>query len=286
MNLGIGSRVKLFLHNVSRCADRGDASICGRCYDVSVPPEKLAILIGVFFFTSVLSVITGSTSLITVPVMIAFGIEPHRAIATNMLALTFMSVGGSLPFMRANIIKRQRLPALTSLTIAGSVLGALLLLTVAVGALHIIIAFAMIAVAAFSLLNKNLGVEARESAISPTAEISGYGATFGLAIYGGFFSGGYVTLLTAAFVVVFGMTLLEAVATTKIMNVFSSAVATLIFIWRGVVDLRLGLILGAGMFLGALLGGRMTLLLKAIWIRRIFVAAVLGLAIKMLFFQA
>lgn len=30
--------------------------------------------------------------------MIALGIEAHVAVATNMLALTFMNVGGSLPF--------------------------------------------------------------------------------------------------------------------------------------------------------------------------------------------
>jgi hypothetical protein len=31
--------------------------------------------------------------------MIALGIEAHVAVATNMQALTFMSVGGSLPFI-------------------------------------------------------------------------------------------------------------------------------------------------------------------------------------------
>lgn len=251
-----------------------------------MPPEKLVILIAVFFFTSVLSVVTGSTSLITVPVMITFGIEPHRAVATNMLALTFMSVGGSLPFMRANVVRRRRLPALVLITVVGSALGALLLLTVALRPLQIVIGIAMIGVAAFSLFNKNHGAEAQEATLSSAPELSGYAATFFLAIYGGFFSGGYVTMLTAAFVVFFGMTFLEAAATTKVMNVFSSGVATLIFLWHGVVDLKLGLTLGISMFLGALLGGRITLLLKAIWIRRIFVAAVLCLAIKMLFFQA
>ena len=52
-----------------------------------MPAPKLAILVAVFFLTSVISVVTGSTSLITVPVMIAFGVEPHVAVATNMLAL-------------------------------------------------------------------------------------------------------------------------------------------------------------------------------------------------------
>ena len=250
-----------------------------------MPTEKLLILIAVFFFTSVLSVITGSTSLFTVPVMITLGVETHRAVATNMLALTFMSVGGSLPFMRANVIKPQKLPALALITMAGSALGALFLLRVPVRGLQIAIAIAMIGVGLFSLVNQNFGEKRRELTFSRTAA-SGYAATFGLAVYGGFFSGGYVTMLTAAFVVFFGMTLLESVASTKVMNVFSSGVATAIFISRGIVDLKLGLILGTSMFLGALLGGRITLLLKAIWIRRIFVAAVLCLAVKMLFFPA
>jgi len=57
-----------------------------------VSRAKLSVLIAVFFVTSVISVVTGSTSLITIPVMIALGIEAHVAVATNMLALTFMSV--------------------------------------------------------------------------------------------------------------------------------------------------------------------------------------------------
>ena len=89
-------------------------------------------------------------------------------------------------------------------------------------------------------------------------------------------------MLTAAFVLLFGTTFLQAVATTKVINVFSSGVATIIFIWRGVVDVKLGIILGVFMFLGALLGARIALFLSTVWLRRIFIAAVLGLAIKLL----
>lgn len=126
------------------------------CYHIRVPTARLVTLIAVFFFTSVLSVVTGSTFLITVPVMIAFEVEAHVAIATNMLALTFMSVGGSLPFMGKGVLNRSRLPFSVVLTIVGSGLGALLVLTVPVRALQIVIACAMIAVAIVSLLNKNL----------------------------------------------------------------------------------------------------------------------------------
>jgi uncharacterized protein len=247
-----------------------------------VSAAKLSILIAVFFFTSVISVVTGSTSLITVPVMIALGIEAHVAVATNMLALTLMSVGGSLPFIGRGVLSRSRLLPSVVLTIIGSSLGAFLLLRVPLKALQITIAIAMIGVAVFSLLNKNLGRASHDAPASHVGVIAGYAATFLLAIYGGFFSGGYVTMLTAAFVLLFGMTFLQAVATTKVINVFSSGVATLVFAWRGVVDLKLGIVLGAFMFLGALLGGRIALFLSTIWLRRIFVAAVVGLAARML----
>lgn len=56
---------------------------------------------------------------------------------------------------------------------------------------------------------------------SQAAELSGYAATFLLGIYGGFFSGGYVTMLTPIFVVCFSMTFVQAVANTKLVNIFS-----------------------------------------------------------------
>ena len=91
-----------------------------------------------------------------------------------------------------------------------------------------------------------------------------------------------MTLLTAAFVVLLGMNFLRAVANTKLMNVFSSGIAALVFVWRGIVDIRLGVILGIAMFFGALLGGRIAMRLSVVWLRRIFVAAVFALAINML----
>ncbi|MBA2503938.1 MAG: sulfite exporter TauE/SafE family protein, partial [Pyrinomonadaceae bacterium] len=57
------------------------------------------LLLLLFFITSIVGVVTGSNSLITVPAMFQAGIDPRVAIATNMFGLTFMSVGGALPFV-------------------------------------------------------------------------------------------------------------------------------------------------------------------------------------------
>jgi uncharacterized protein len=243
---------------------------------------KLVFLIAIFFLTSVLSVVTGSTSLITVPAMISLGMEPHIAITTNMLALTFMSVGGSLPFIRNGAVRRSHLPVSIFLTVIGSGLGALLLLAVPVRALRLTVSVAMIAVTVFTLTKPDIGLSAREVPVTTWAVLTGYLMTFLLAVYGGFFSGGYVTMLTASFVVLFGMSFLQSVATTKVVNAFSSAVATAVFLSHGVVNWKLGVILGIAMFCGAMLGGRIALQLSSTWLRRVFIAAVLGLAIKML----
>jgi hypothetical protein len=50
-----------------------------------------------------------------------------------------------------------------------------------------------------------------------------------------------------------------------------------------IVDYKLGAILGVTMFLGALVGGHVAMRLSAVWLRRIFLVAVIALAAKMLF---
>jgi uncharacterized protein len=252
-------------------------------WGMSVP--RLLALVSIFFATSVVSVVTGSTSLITVPAMLQFHIDPKTALATNMFALTFLSAGALLPFGRSNAIPTTRLPILATLTLAGSILGAVLLLLASDHTVSLVVPLAMIGMAIFSLFwRKNRAGETMQP-VSRAHEILGYVLTFVLGIYGGFFSGGYVTLLTAVFVIAFGSSFREAIATTKLLNLCSSAVATAIFMYKGLVDYKLGAILGLTMFVGAALGARVVLQLAEVWLRRIFFAAVWMLGLKALFFD-
>ena len=249
--------------------------------DNLLTPLSLLILILVFFGTGIISVVTGCTSLITVPVMLQMGIEPQTAIATNMLALTFLSLGGSLPFIREKKLNTQCLPSLIILTLFGSILGAFLVFTISKTSLSLLISVFMVAIAIFVLFNPQIGVETTQlKPPSPFSEAFGYLATFLLGIYGGFFSGGYVTLLTASYVVFFHKTFIEVVGITKVINFCSSFVATLIFMAHGVVNYPLGIILSLTMFIGGILGAKIALNMRNIWIKRLFVLTVFALAIK------
>ncbi|WP_072718647.1 sulfite exporter TauE/SafE family protein [Planktothrix tepida] len=243
----------------------------------------LSILILVFFLTGIISVVTGCTSLITVPVMLQMGIEPDIAIATNMLALTFLSLGGTIPFIKEKKLNTQRLPSLILLTILGSILGAFLVFTISKNTLSLIISLLMVAIAIFVFLNPETGIKPHPEPASKLSENLGYLGTFLLGIYGGFFSGGYVTLLTASYVMLFHQTFIEAVATTKVINIFSSLVATLIFTAHGIVNYPLGIVLSLTMFMGGILGAKIALNMSNLWIKRLFMVTVLGLALKTFF---
>lgn len=186
-------------------------------------------------------------------------------------------------FWKSGAVLSRELPQISLLTIGGSVVGALLLTKVPIHSLQLVIAAAMIAIAVFSVVKRDMGMTKYEFPVSPIQTIIGYVLTLALAVCGGFFSGGYVTMLTAVFDVFFHMTFVESIAATKLMNVFSSVVATAIFAWRGIVDWKLGLILGVAMFVGGLLGGAIALKMNPTWLRRIFIIAVLALAARMLF---
>jgi uncharacterized membrane protein YfcA len=143
----------------------------------------------------------------------------------------------------------------------------------------------MIGLAVFSTVYGRSGVDPSRLPPNPGLATAGYTLTFLSGTYGGLFSGGYVTILTAVFVATFRMTFIEAIATTKLINIFSSGIATVIFMWRGTVDYLLGAILGVTMFVGALVGAHFARRLGNAWVRRIYLAAVWLLALKTLLFD-
>lgn len=269
---------------------------------------SIIVLAILFFITSIIGVVTGSNSLITVPVMFQVGVEPKVAVATNMFGLVFMAVGGAIPFMRRGVIEYRKISPLVVLTVVSSAIGAALVGVITDQSIKIIVSVAMIVVAVFILLKRNSselsetnGSEERTTPPlkrhpsfvrrgvfkNPPAHTGGaalvYFLTFLLGIYGGLYSGGYVTILTAVYVAFFGMTFTEAVGSTKFINIFSSLVATIVFAWQGLIDYKLGIILAVTMFAGGYVGAHYATKLNDLWIKRIFLAAVFLLATKTLF---
>lgn len=244
--------------------------------------NSLLLLVLLFFIMSAIGVVTGSNSLVTVPVMFQFGIEPKVAVATNMFGLTFMNIGATLPFLKKDIIDYKKVSPLIGLTLISSAIGAMLVGLITNQSIKVIVIVGMVCVAIFTLVKRDAGI-AKVAEISTKATVITYILTFLLGIYGGLYSGGYTTLLTTLYVAFFGMTFTEAIAGTKLINIFSSGIATIIFAWQGLIDYELGIILAVTMFVAAFIGAKTVTKLNDIWLKRIFLAVVFSLALKMLF---
>ena len=156
----------------------------------------MIVLVLIFFLSSVVGVVTGSNSLITVPAMFQIGVDPRVAVATNMFGLVFMSIGGTIPFVRQRKIDYSKLSPFIILTLISSAIGALLVGLISGPGIKLIVSIAMIAVALFTLLKRDAGVGLEHKPVEHAVLIT-YVLVFLLGIYGGLFSGGYTTILTA-----------------------------------------------------------------------------------------
>jgi hypothetical protein len=246
---------------------------------------SLVALTLIYFAISMITVVTGSTTLLTIPVMLQFGIEPRTAVATNMLALAMLSLGGVLPYLGTSAVDRPRAPLLIWLTLAGSAAGALLLFAVPAKWMTLIVPVAMMGVLIVLLAEPPEAAAAGGGVPSPVRARTGYAAMALLSVYGGFLSGGYATLVTVAGIVFFRYPLLRGIAMSRMLNTASSLIAVAVFAWYRIVDWRLGVVLSVAGFLGGLLGSHWARKMPATLLRRLFLLTVAALALKSLIFD-
>lgn len=230
------------------------------------------------FVTGAIGAITGGNSLINVPLMIAVGMTPRQAVATNMFAVTFMTISATARFARSGILKWPLLLPLGTITLLTSAAGAVIAVKLPEAVVKIVVGISMAALVVFVALHR----PAAPPPPSSTRRAIGYlGATL-LGVYGGFFSGGYTTLMTVLCTVCFSLTMMEAVAVTKPVNLVSCAAASAVFFVGGLIDLRIGLPLAAANLAGGWVGAHAALKGGDRFVRLLFLLTVAALAAKLL----
>ena len=238
----------------------------------------IALLFGLMVLTGAIGAITGGNSLINVPIMITVGMSARQAVATNMFAVTFMTVSATARFARAGQLRRELLLPLGIITLVTSAVGAEVAVKLPESVVKIVVGVSMAALVLFIALDR------RRAPVAPTParRAVGYAAATALGVYGGFFSGGYTTLMTVLCTVCFGLTMMESVAVTKPINLVSCVAASVVFFAGGLVDLRVGLPLAAGNLIGGWLGAHAALKGGDRFVRALFLATVGALALKLI----
>jgi len=239
----------------------------------------------IYFVVGIFSVSVGGTTLVMVPLLIYAGMDIKTAIATNMFVLIFLSLSGMFGFRKE--IKKQHiwwLAVFVVMTLISSYWGAKLVLDVNEEILQKIIAVIIILAAGTLFIKKNVGLNENSKKISVWKIIIGLILVSVLGVYGGFFSGGYVTILTYVLILFFNLSFLQSAFDTKVINLFSSGIACVIFYLNNLIDFKLGFIFAIFISLGALLGVKFAIKNGNKWVRIVYIIAIIILAVKLLFF--
>jgi uncharacterized protein len=238
----------------------------------------ILLLTALMLATGAIGAITGGNSLINVPLMITVGMSPRQAVATNMFAVTFMTISATARFARAGMLKNRLLIPLGVITFFTSAAGALIAVKLPESVVKLVVGVSMAALVLFTLLH-------RSTTPPPSTRrrrVFGLIGTTLLGVYGGFFSGGYTTLMTVLCVVCFSLTMMESVAITKPVNLVSCLAASLVFFGGGLIDLRIGLPLAAANLVGGWIGAHFALKGGDRFVRLLFLLTVAALAAKLL----
>jgi len=224
--------------------------------------------------------IAGGGGLITVPALLLAGFSPVAALGTNKLQGMFGSGSATLHYARKGQVDlRRQLPS-ALLALIGSAAGALLATVVPGDFLRALLPVLLIAIALYFAFKPNMNDIDRAERLPPFL--------FGLIVppvigmYDGLFGPGAGSFYMLAFVSLAGYGVLKATAHTKLLNFASNIGGFAIFAAVGVIDWKIGLMMGAAQFFGARVGAGLAIRIGAKLIKPLLVVVCLALAAKLL----
>lgn len=244
-------------------------------------PEVLALLVGVAFLAGYVDSIAGGGGLLVIPALLAAGVPPVAALATNKLQASGGSLAASLYFVRKGRISPRRIGPAMAFAFVGALAGGWLLLQVDANLLRRGVPILLVGVAVFLLVSPSLGVERQPQRQSLAAFAAT--AALGLGFYDGFFGPGTGMLLALAGVGLLGLNLVDATAHAKVLNFASNSAALLLFSFLGEVLWLLGGLMLVGQVLGGYLGAKTALKGGQTLIRWTVIAMCIAMCTKLLF---
>jgi uncharacterized protein len=235
--------------------------------------SALLLLAGVL--GGAMNAVAGGGSFISFPTLLFTGVPPIPANATNTVALwTGLAFSGGA-FRHHLNVRRRILVSLSTVSIAGGIIGAVLLLRTPAHTFMRILPWLMLSATLLFLLGPKLnGTGAARVSQEAGARAIVLASFFQLlvAIYGGYFGGG-MGIVILAMLTAFGMADIHEMNALKI--VLSSAtngVAVIVFMVSRAVYWRQALVMIFGAALGGYFGAHYSLRLPQIWVRWFVIA--------------
>lgn len=249
-----------------------------------------AHLFGAFiaaFLAGAINSVAGGGSMISFPILIALGVPPIIANATNTVGIwpgALGSIWGFRPEL-ARIPKAYRLLLIPALM--GSALGAFLLrLTPASLFEHVVpwlLLFATILFIIQAPIRDRLMLMTRKDGKNWTRVMLVVFLQVGVSIYGGYFGAG-MSILMLSILGIMGMTdILEMTAMTSLLSLAINGIAGIIFVFCGLVSFPYAAVMAMGAILGGYGAVGVARKVGKDWIKRFVILVGLSLAVVMFY---
>ncbi len=238
--------------------------------------QVLALLALAAFTAGLVDAIAGGGGLLTVPALLAAGLPPQIALATNKGQACFGAVSSFASFWTKDGIDRKRAPYGFVCGFLGSLAGAQVLLLVRPEPLKPIVLGLLVLAAAFVAWPR----KPSKGEPHAWAMIALFPITFALGFYDGFFGPGTGSMLIVVFVLLFGDTMTRASGNAKVVNLASNLAALLLFSLRGVVLWKIALPMALANATGAFVGARLAVKKGDGFVRAVVLVVVAALVLK------
>lgn len=239
-----------------------------------------AILFVAALLGGALNAVAGGGSFIAFPALLFTGVPPVPANATNTVALwTGLAFSGSA-FRRHLNVRRQVLAALAVASVAGGIVGAILLLRTPAHTFLRLLPWLMLAATLLFIIGPRLTTSGQSSeARNPRtgAILAAACVQLLVGIYGGYFGGG-MGFVILAMLTAFGMADIHEMNALKVvLSTVTNGVAVVIFVVNRAVFWPQAMVMICGAALGGYFGAHYSLQLPQVWVRRFVIAIGVGM---------
>ncbi|MBA2523408.1 MAG: sulfite exporter TauE/SafE family protein [Solirubrobacterales bacterium] len=217
---------------------------------------EIVFVLAAGFAAGTINALIGSGTLITFPVLLAVGYPPIVANVSNSLGLVPGAASAAVAYRRELSGSRARLLRLAPATIAGSVVGAILLLTLPESSFERIVPILIVLSLVLIVCQPRISawLAARREAHRPHGGPWLLGGIFGTGVYGGYFGAGQGILLLAELAIALPGELRELNAIRAVLAGIANGVAGLVFIFAADVAYLPVLLIAVGSTAGGLFG--------------------------------
>jgi len=246
-------------------------------------PIQLIILFLVSIFAGMYGVIAGGPSLVTIPTLIFFNVNPIIAIASNRVGFIGTCIAGLYQFHVKKNISYKLALILALPALIGSFIGAKLIINVDEGIMEKIIGIFTLSLLIIALVKPNIGLKEIKKEYTAYHYLAGIILSFLFGIYGGFYGAGIGTFISYVLVFIFGETFFRSAGTNKIPLLLLSLSASLVFFLEGIVVWSIAITIFLGSFLGSYISAAYADRIDNKYIKYMFLGVAGILGIKLLF---